>query len=314
MNLAFPTRLHVTLSGLEEGGFYFIGLAGENRLLEKFPKKNLQARCFMTHPSSPAQDSPTAQPPAAPPARPLGMPHGSRTATPAAPVKRQYVSFLFYKLLPEFRRLPLDQQRTMLTQFADLVESNDRQKVILLSYSCVGTRADVDIMFWRIAYNLDDIQGFTAAINRLPIAGYLITPHSFLAQTKRSNYIDKLDPSHDESRTVIRPGKYKYVFVYPFVKKREWYLLSKHARQGVMDEHIEIGNKYQSVRLNTTYSFGLDDQEFVVAFETEFPGDFLDLVQELRESEGSRYTERDTPIFTAVQTPIRDLIKQLADV
>ena len=94
-------------------------------------------------------------------------------------------------------------------------------------------------------------------------------------------------------RTVIKPGKHKYVFVYPFVKKREWYLLSKQTRQGIMDEHIEIGNKYQSVRLNTTYSFGLDDQEFVVAFETEFPGDFLDLVQELRESEGSRYTERD---------------------
>ena len=251
---------------------------------------------------------------AAHPGRPMGMPAGARTGGPATPVKRQYVSFLFYKLMPEFRRLPLEQQRTMLDQFAATVEGNDRQKMILLSYSCVGTRADVDIMFWRIAYELEDIQRFTAAINRLPIGGYLVTPHSFLAQTKRSTYIDKLDPSHDESRTVIKPGKYKYVFVYPFVKKREWYLLSKHTRQGVMDEHIEIGNKYQSVRLNTTYSFGLDDQEFVVAFETEFPGDFLDLVQELRESEGSRYTERDTPIFTAVQMPVRELIKQLADV
>jgi chlorite dismutase len=242
------------------------------------------------------------------------MPQGARAASASAPVKRQFVSFLFYKLLPEFRRLPLEQQRSMLGQFADLVEANDREKMILLSYSCVGTRGDVDLMFWRIAFELDDVQKFTAAINRLPIAGYLVTPHSFLAQTKRSTYIDKLDPSHDESRTIIRPGKFKYLFVYPFVKKREWYLLSKRARQGIMDEHIEIGNKYQSVRLNTTYSFGLDDQEFVVAFETESPGDFLDLVQELRESEGSRYTERDTPIFTAVQTPIRELCSQLANV
>jgi chlorite dismutase len=263
---------------------------------------------------------PAAQPIPSAPGRPGTMPHGARAGAPATPVKRQYVSFLVYKLLPEFRRLPADQQRTMLTQFAEVVESQGMaaggagQKLILLSYSCVGTRGDVDLMFWRIAYDLEEIQRFTAAINRLPLAGYLVTPHSFLAQTKRSTYIDKLDPSHDESRTVIRPGKYKYLFVYPFVKKREWYLLSKHARQGVMDEHIEIGNKYQSVRLNTTYSFGLDDQEFVVAFETEFPGDFLDLVQELRESEGSRYTERDTPIFTAVQMPIREIIKQLADV
>jgi chlorite dismutase len=238
----------------------------------------------------------------------------ARAGVSAAPVKRQYVSFAFYKIQPEFRRLPAEQQKAMLGEFADLVEGNDRQKMILLTYSCVGTRSDVDLMFWKISFELDAIQAFSAAINRLPLAGYLTTPHSFLAQTKRSTYIDKLDPSHDESRTIIRPGKHKYVFVYPFVKKREWYLLSRHTRQGVMDEHIEIGNKYQSVRLNTTYSFGLDDQEFVVAFETENPGDFLDLVQELRESEGSRYTERDTPIFTAVQTPVRELLRQLANV
>ncbi|HVX84821.1 MAG TPA: chlorite dismutase family protein [Phycisphaerae bacterium] len=261
---------------------------------------------------------PETAPAARPAHAPAAMPAGARPA--AAPVRRQFVSFSFYKLLPDFRRLPADQQRALLDGLANLVESHNKsagtsdQKMILLTYSCVGTRPDVDILFWKIAFSLDDIQSFSAAVNRLPLAGYLTTPHSFLAQTKRSTYIDKLDPSHDESRTVIKPGKHKFVFVYPFVKKREWYLLSKRARQGIMDEHIEIGNKYQSVRLNTTYSFGLDDQEFVVAFETEEPADFLDLVQELRESEGSRYTERDTPIFTAVQTPIRDLLKQLADV
>jgi len=264
--------------------------------------------------TSTPQNSPA--PPAAgssPAGRPGAAPQPQKSSA-APPVRRQYVSFVFYKLLPEFRRLPQDQQHSMLSQFADTIEAVDRSKLILLTYSCVGTRPDVDLMFWRIAFNLDDIQNFHAAINRLPIAGYLTTPYSYLAQTKRSTYIDKLDPSHDESRTVIRPGKHKYVFVYPFVKKREWYLLSKHARQGIMDEHIEVGTKYQSVRLNTTYSFGLDDQEFVVAFETETPGDFLDLVQELRETEGSRYTLRDTPIYTCVQTPVRELVAQLAAV
>jgi chlorite dismutase len=268
----------------------------------------------MAENTSNPQNSSTPAAPTPSHGRPAGAPQARSSAVPATPIRRQFVSFVFYKLLPEFRRLPQDQQSAMLSQFADTIEGVDRSKLILLTYSCVGTRPDVDLMFWRIAFNLDDIQAFHAAINRLPIAGYLTTPHAYLAQTKRSTYIDKLDPSHDESRTIIRPGKHKYVFVYPFVKTRAWYLLSKHARQGIMDEHIEIGNKYQSVRLNTTYSFGLDDQEFVVAFETENPGDFLDLVQELRESEGSRYTERDTPIFTAVQTTPRELIKQLANV
>ena len=103
--------------------------------------------------------------------------------------------------------------------------------------------------------------------------------------TKRSMYIDKLDPFHTaESRTHIIPGKRKYLFVYPFVKTRDWYLLPLEERQEIMDVHIRVGNKYPSVKLNTTYSFGLDDQDFVVAFETEEPKDFLDLVMELRET------------------------------
>ncbi|MEI8194436.1 MAG: chlorite dismutase family protein [Phycisphaerae bacterium] len=248
------------------------------------------------------------------PHHPGTRPAPTPTGAPSAPIRRQYVSFSFYKLLPDFRRLPLEQQTKLLGDLVQLVENHDRQKMILLTYSCVGTRADVDLMFWKISFDLDELQRFTAAINRLPLAGYFVTAASYLSQTKRSTYLDKLDPSHEESRTIIRPGKHRYVFVYPFVKTREWYLLSEQARQGIMDEHIEVGTNYQSVRLNTTYSFGLDDQDFVVAFETENPGDFLDLVQELRETEGSKYTVRDTPIYTCVQTPIGELVKQLAGV
>ena len=68
----------------------------------------------------------------------------------------------------------------------------------------------------------------------------------------------------------------------------------------MMTEHIRLGHKYPSVKINTTYSFGLDDPEFVVAFESDRPADFLDLVMELRESGASSYTLKDTPIFTCV--------------
>ncbi|MGZ6386152.1 MAG: chlorite dismutase family protein, partial [Ktedonobacteraceae bacterium] len=95
------------------------------------------------------------------------------------------------------------------------------------------------------------------------------------------------------------------------VKSKAWYRLTKHARQGMMDEHIEIGHRYPTVRLNTTYSFGLDDQEFVVAFETDVVSDFLDLVQQLRETEASRYTLRDTPMFTCVAQPIQDILEAI---
>ncbi len=124
-------------------------------------------------------------------------------------------------------------------------------------------------------------------------------------------YMDIFNPEHEEDRTHIIPGKAKYLFIYPFTKKREWYLLTKFARQGIMDEHIFIGNKYPSVKLNTTYSFGIDDYEFVVAFETDSPDDFVDLVMDLRETEGSRYTLEDTPIFTCTAMSLEDAVNSL---
>ena len=67
-----------------------------------------------------------------------------------------------------------------------------------------------------------------------------------------------------------------------------------------MQGHIQVGREYPGVDNHTTYSFGLDDQEFVVAFDTDDVGTFLDLVQRLRTTEASRYTVRDTPSFTCI--------------
>src|SRR2546425_2429540 len=143
----------------------------------------------------------------------------------------------------------------------------------------------------------------------LPI---LSTPYSYLAMTKRSIYVDHHTHDNQESkRLTIVPGKSKYIFVYPFLKTRGWFLLTKAARQGMMDEHIEVGHRFPSVKLNTTYSFGLDDQEWVVAFESDKPEDFLDLVMALRETEGSRYTLRDTPIFTCVHKSLKEALDTL---
>ena len=88
--------------------------------------------------------------------------------------------------------------------------------------------------------------------------------------------------------------------MYPFEKKREWYRLAADERQRIMANHIEVGRGYPEITINTAYSFGLDDQEFVVSFEADDPGQFLDLVQELRGTESSSYTLRDTPIFTCM--------------
>jgi chlorite dismutase len=254
---------------------------------------------------------------AAPAPASSGHPHGTpqptgRPAAGGAPqVQRQFVNFAFYKLDPAFRRLSDTEKQIARTEF--LAAANPRREgLICLTYSTVGMRPAVDFLLWRIGDTPDRFQDHTQALNKTRIGGYLSTPINFLSMTKRSMYVDKLDPFHTaESRTHIIPGKRKYLFVYPFVKTRDWYLLPLEERQKIMDVHIRVGNKYPSVKLNTTYSFGLDDQDFVVAFETEEPKDFLDLVMELRETQSSKYTQRDTPIFTCVQTPMANVLDQL---
>jgi chlorite dismutase len=131
--------------------------------------------------------------------------------------------------------------------------------------------------------------------------------------TKRSQYVDRhvhADGSEGEGRrTRIKPTGRKYLFVYPMVKKRPWYRLSYEERQRAMDEHIRVGHEFPRVKINTSYSFGLDDQEFVVAFETDHPADFLDLVEKLRGGDASAYTERETPIFTCVAGSIDEVFE-----
>src|SRR5438874_13035154 len=213
------------------------------------------------------------------------------------PVQRQFVNFAFYKLDPAFRRLNESEKQQARAEFCSLMDMR-LPGPMCLTYSTAGLRPDCDFLLWRIGQTTDEFQQQTQAINKSRLGGYLTTPHSLVSMTKRSMYIDKLDPFHTpESRTHIIPSKRKYLFVYPFVKTRDWYLLPLEKRQEIMDHHIKVGNEFPSVKLNTTYSFGLDDQDFVVAFETEAPADFLDRVMKLRYTQRSKYTQRDTPHY-----------------
>jgi chlorite dismutase len=172
----------------------------------------------------------------------------------------------------------------------------------------MGLRGDADFLLWQIGDSLDDIQALATAVMSTSMAPYLSMPYSYLAMTRRSVYVSAEEAREREK---LHPADSKYFFVYPFVKTREWYQLSLEERQEMMNAHIAVGRKYPSVKLNTTYSFGLDDQEFVVSFETDEPADFLDLVMELREAKSSLYTLRDTPIFSCVAMSLAETLDTL---
>ena len=242
-----------------------------------------------------------------------GTGQGYGNGMPLQPGRRQYVKFTFFKVAPEWRRLDPAAREQQIEEFRDAVESW-RGRNLVRCYSTVGTRGDVDFMVWQVSYELDDIQRMASELLGTALAGWLTTPHSYLSMTKHSTYVERYaGPDGDRAtRLSLAPGDRKYLFVYPLTKLREWYGTSKDERQEAMNQHMAIGATYSSVKINTTYSFGLDDQEFVLAFETDEPGDFLDLVQELRGSVSSAYTASDVPIFTCAATTAEGMLRALA--
>jgi chlorite dismutase len=237
-------------------------------------------------------------------------PSGQVTGKEPDRSRRQFMNYAFYKLDPAFRRLPHGERCDATEEFRAAIapwEAGD--DLILRTYSLVGLRGDVDFMFWRIAHDLDQFQAMQAAINATRIGAYLSLPYSLLSMQKRSQYVNRVEGSGEGVE--LLPGQGNYLFVYPFVKTRPWYDLSPHARQGMMDEHIHAAAPFKGVRLNTSYSYGIDDQEFVVAFDSDHPQEFVDLVGRLRYTEASLYTLRDTPMFTCRKASLDEILTHL---
>ena len=226
---------------------------------------------------------------------------------------RQFVKYDFYKVDPAWRRLPSAERKDNRQEFCAVVEEL-ASGMFIRSFSTVGLRGDADFLLWKASDTLEQVQEGATRLWSTGLGRYLELPYSYLAMTRRSQYIGKHQHEGQEGTgQKLQPGDARYLVVYPFLKTREWYLLPQEERQRMMNAHFRIGHNYPSVKINTTYSFGLDDQEFVVSFETESPSDFLDLVMDLRGTEASKYTLRDTPIFTCIRRPIQETVASMGD-
>ena len=218
---------------------------------------------------------------------------------------RHFVKFTFLKLEPAWRRREPDERARDKREFAAAV--NDfAEDHFVRAYSLVGTRGDADLMIRCSAPSLEPIHELHVVLNQSGLMRYADVSHSYLAMTKESVYSDEPQPLAPREGSERR-----YLIVYPMWKRRDWYLLPGEERMRIMRSHIETGRRHPSIEINTAYSFGIDDQEFVVSFNADDPGEFLDLVQELRGTESSSFTESETPIFTCISTSVERALDAL---
>ena len=218
---------------------------------------------------------------------------------------RHYVKFTFLKLAPAWRRRDAEERSRDKREFAAAC-NEFAEDHFLRAYSLVGTRGDADLMIRASAPRLEPIHELHVLLNQSGLMGYAEISHSFLAMTKESVYSDEPQP------LAPREGSERqFLIVYPMWKRRDWYRLPAEERMRVMRGHIETGRRYTGIEINTAYSFGLDDQEFVVSFNADDPSEFLDLVQELRGTKSSAYTESETPIFTCIAASVERALDAL---
>ncbi len=218
----------------------------------------------------------------------------------------QYVAYTCYRVDPAWRRLPVEERQAAKDAFAEVIEDFTDRFDHLRAYTTTGVRAETDFFLWKITERYEALGELGAALNGTPLTGWLTTPYSYLATTKASQYTNAR-----RARKLVPQGS-PYLVVYPFVKVRPWYALSEADRQRAMDEHIRIGREeFPGIKNHTSYSFGIDDQEFMTAFECDEPADFMHLMLRLRDSEASVYTERDVPIFVGQHVTIREALAAL---
>jgi chlorite dismutase len=215
-----------------------------------------------------------------------------------------YVQALALGLDPAWRRLSDRERHDDGCAFADAY-AGLADGVRSFSYSSVALEPGVDLLLWRMAESVDQLESTAARLLRAGLGRWLTVSTSLVGRIGPSQYVRK--PTEQE-QSVFAGERSRYLVVYPFTKSTDWYLLSREARQGVMNEHMRVGHEFPMVRQALAYSFGLDSQDFVVAYETDDLAAFGDLVRELRGTESRRSTVSDTPILLGVHRPLEEIL------
>lgn len=218
--------------------------------------------------------------------------------------EQYFFNFSFFKIDPKWRWMADLAKEESAREVENVIKNSG---IKFRSYSTLGIRDDADFLFWFSAKTVEEIQSITSKLYLTIFGKYISPTRTYLSCTRPSIYARK----GRVISFVAGNDPKKYAIVYPFVKTREWYLLSKEERQQMMDEHIDVSQKYPQITLNTTYSFGIGDQDFMLAFETDELRDFQNLIMDLRETQVSRYVQQDVPMIVCVKKDIIPLITSL---
>jgi len=222
-----------------------------------------------------------------------------------------YSSFMFVKLQPDFRRLISNEKIAAKQEFENMVGAC-QEKVFLRTYMVSGLRADSDILFWRMSDDLAYLQEICARTFSTGAGKYLTPVHSFLGV---HNGPENAQPKKDLDFGFLPKdtfGRYRYMLLHPVVKAHTWYELSEEEREKLMTERTLVAARYKEIHENFFLSYGLDDQEIIVAREAKALDDLIGATQELRQLRIKHYTTIDKPVFLCLGKPLTEILDAIS--
>lgn len=218
----------------------------------------------------------------------------------------QYAAWWLFKRGTTWRDLTNGGFEEAAAEFSQVIDHPGEGVTLRGAYTTLGLSANADLIIWAHAASVDQLQQYAIAIDRTSIGSHLDEVFNYIGAGGMSQY----DPTHGPAFIKGIPAK-DYLSVYPFTKTPDWYLIDYQERRRLMVEHGEMGRDFPEILTNTVNSFGIQDQEFVVALEDDDPEQLIKMVQRLRAAEVRKWTALDTPIFLGRRKPVSDVLADL---
>lgn len=216
----------------------------------------------------------------------------------------QFTAFWLYSRRDSWQASTHQDWDAVVSEFASTLSDSD--VTVRGVYSLMGLRPDVDLMIWVHAPQLDQLQKLAVKLDQTAIGRALHRADGYIGTAGMSQY----DPTHGPAFVKgLTPRR--YLSVYPFIKTPEWYLMDYQERRQMMVEHGQMATPWPNLQTNTVESFGIQDQEFIVALEDDSPKDLVDMVKKLRDAEVRIYTALDTPIYLGELMSTEDALETI---
>jgi hydrogen peroxide-dependent heme synthase len=213
-----------------------------------------------------------------------------------------YATYPVFAIDPDADLDPDDAAQEVENLFKELSEGVSVRGV----YSTVGFRPDADLLMWLVTSTPDAAQDAIVRFRRTALGRSMVLMWSFMGVVRPAEFTADHAPAFVKGE----PPK-KYMSVYPFVRTPEWYLLPREERATLLADHGVMGREFPDVLANTTSAFGINDWEWILAFEADELGRIVDCIRRLREAEARRYTKEEVPFIMGIRKDVREAVRDL---